>query len=666
MFSDLKGVSAAIFAVALAITGSVSGATQVQLVPNPNFSMGSDELVTLGLPVAPCEAPNASQIRLLRPNGSEVPVFANALLSWHFKTDECAGSVRAAKIQFRADMTSGPLTYRFEFSGRNTAQDLSETPISIGTDPSTVAGKAGVDEPRVIAVIDRDYLSASGLIPPYVAAKGDQYDGYTNAQFDNYWRDFSFDSGSAANWLFDRTTTLYKYAMRTGRADAYLEAYRSFRWWYARLNPNGSTSNPDCRGGFDFGGKKCDQKYTYAEPIKMHLALTGDDSQLDLDFVNDIAETAWNTSGFGAQGLKSPYVTLNRNLSERGVGLTLLTQVTAFEITGNAEILGRIGTGIDNIFDHQNTFNPDGLPVDGSLRHSWRGHEGDDPYLGLLSSPAGSGSTSIVLEDVADIGLVDTGAPLRFFRGGVINQNINAVGPATDNGNGTWTINLSESLSASLSEGFKVRWFRADFDVIPSDRAFSPWMIENVTDAMWHSYAVIQDPARLNKIETFFRGAGQAIALWGITPQSLNSGTRSDLEMAYDHTFVNTSSNPRAWQDGCSSTSPVLMYFGSSVAPPVAIADIAGSHSGTDQHLPETILSLALARHFETDPEKSEALLSLIEDVDNWFSSGCVNKIAGRNIPWRAFAWQHRSNAWGTFLWTQEESTIVFRSGFEN
>jgi|GEM_PF-3473575 len=648
LMNSNKTVAAVWAAEALALS------TTVRLTSDVDVSPTANETITFGLPLPQGVVRTTDDITVTV-NGREQPIYIEPGLRWHWADN----SLRSVSIQLQdMDMTSGDVVLVISNAGRTIANDLVEQPHSTGWTRAT-ADKDSHFYPRILAIHDPEYLSATGLIRPYVASKNDAFDRYIDTQFERYWKDFDFAQSKAANWLFDRTTTLYKYAMRTGRADIYAEAFKSYQFWQSKLKRTGNADRRDCRGGFDFNAKVCDQKYIYAEPFKLHWALTGDNDAFDSQLVNDVAETAWQTAGYANQGLKAPLTSLNQSLSERGIGLTLLTLVNAYEITGDEAILARIKTGIDNIHRAQYESNPDGLPMDGSIRHSWHAHEGNAPYLGKLAIAAAAGARSIVINTVGEPELLSAGHRLYFYRYQNIKQYINVV-DTRNNSDGSWTITLDEGLDANIDVGQQVAWAPKQSTVVPSDRAFSPWMIENISDALWQVYGLHLGESYSEKVEQFLTGAARAIALHGMAPQSLTATTRDTLATAYNYEFVDTHSNPRAWADGCSDNSPVLYYFGSSSASINTIAHFNNGAGKADQHLPETLLTLALGLHFERDVDKKAALAALVDDVESWISdSRCDQKIAGRNIPWRAFNWQHRSNAWATKLWVEQGSDVT-------
>ena len=189
------------------------------------------------------------------------------------------------------------------------------------------------------------------------------------------------DRDSSA-WLFDRTSTLYKLYVRSGRIDYLRAAVASYRFYMSHLHRDGPAfhiglhPHSECLGGWAFAKvKPCDVKYVYVEPILLALALSGDDSQHDATLVGQMIGV-WDSGGWS--GIAGAYEKVDQVFTERHIGLGLLEVVSAYELTGDDYYRQDIDRRIGRLYKHQNE-NPDGLPADGSWRHSWQQHEGD-PY----------------------------------------------------------------------------------------------------------------------------------------------------------------------------------------------------------------------------------------------------------------------------------------------
>lgn len=521
-----------------------------------NTLIGSDTLVTLGIPFKPGEIINESSFALFNESGVEVPVFVKPTLTWHFDAEN-QNSIRAIKVQFRIDSIN---TLNDQFSwitdATNTLNRITETDINDGLMVSSNELKAGVKHPKVTSVIDPDYLATTKLIPNYYPIRVDQQERYWKSQF-NWAKDLDYNNSTLANWLFDRPTSLYKGCMRTGDAICYLEAYTSYNFWMNSLKRDGTYAN--CKGGSTLAEsamKACDTKYTYIEPLKIHLALTGDDTQFDLDFVNDMAELS--RKQFYYQGnYEDSYDSENEHFTERGAGISLLAQINAYELTGEQVILDSINTRITSLYDHLNN-NPDNLPKDGTWRHSWMRHEG----------------------------------------------------------------------AAYPGDG--------DLD----DRRFSPWMMENITDALWQAYGLTRD----QRIPTMIADSATAL---------LNHGFNDSTGYIDAQGYNLAEQAQKTWASSCNQTKTSVLYSATTVGSTASIITTQDSEGWySDGHNPEAVLTLALGVHFESDTAKQDALIAQIENIEKgYFNSACGDI---KSTP-RKFNWNNRSNYWGTYLWVMNE-----------
>ena len=143
----------------------------------------------------------------------------------------------------------------------------------------------------------------------------------------------------------------------------------------SHLRRSGPPFHPFCGGGWEFDGvNPCDVKYVYVEPILLSLALSGDDSQHDAALVRRMIDL-WDAGGW--TGILGPYEKADQLYTERNTGLGLLAVVSAYELTGDAHYRKDIDDRVGWLQKHQQS-NPDGKPADGSWRHSWQKHEGDE------------------------------------------------------------------------------------------------------------------------------------------------------------------------------------------------------------------------------------------------------------------------------------------------
>jgi hypothetical protein len=507
-------------------------------------------LVNMGIPLKKGDLNDSSQFHVYDQSGKLVSISIQPTLFWYGDNS----SIRSVKVQFFVDNLNGEATYSFDISTTNDER-IAQSPVAeslmIATDPR----KSQVKHPKIIAVLSPDYLEESGLIPPFLGMKNDAQSLYWNAQL--HWAmELDYTKSSIANWLFDRVTALYKGCMRTGNEECYKEAYMSQRYWMNSLKRDESVR--ECLGGSLMAGttKACDTKYTYIENIKIHVALTGDDSQHDLDFILSLAELS-RDQHYYQPVIADEYDEMSEIFTERAAGLILLAQVNAYEMTGSNEILKNIHDRTTVLYNHQMT-NPDGLPASGSWRHSWNRHEG----------AAYPGDTSL------------------------------------------------------------------------DDRRFSPWMSENIIDALWAAYLVNNDV----RIPSMIINFGEALINWGFK-DSLGYTNK------YGEDFSNN--GKMKWHHSCNTTGESVLYSASSISSLESLRKTQDSEGWySDSHLPQSILPLTLAYYFSSDTELNNRLLIKIRSIEKGYLNTKCGEING--TP-RKFNWNNRSNYWGTHLWVIDQ-----------
>jgi len=390
----------------------------------------------------------------------------------------------------------------------------------------------------------------------------DYQKNFWNKQF-SWGRELDFTKKNIANWLFDRVSALYKGCMRTSNLDCYREAFLSYRFWNKHIKRKSEFWS--CRGGLAISNnskKSCDNKYVYLEPIKIHLALTGDDALHNNELIKDMAELVYDNSWQGPS--YDLYDDEDEFFTERHTGLSLLTLINGYELVNDETILKYVNKHIESLYQHQN-HNPDGLSPDGSFRHSWSRHEG--------------------------------------------------------------------------------RRYPGDEDL--DDRRFSPWMMENITDALWQTYHILGD----KRIPEMLRYSGEALEKWGFANSSgyINKFGKSLHQLP----------NGSSWKRGCNK-GDIILYSASSKANSQALTTTQNSNGWySDSHTPEAIFTLAVAYYFEKDDIKARALKKRIINLHENFLRNCGGSLSNTK---RAFNWSNRSNYWGTYLWvlSQKEEPLPF------
>jgi len=347
--------------VLLLLLPLAAAGSQAIIVHSDAASM-APRLVSVGIPFPPGALRDARLLRVLNAKGEEIPAAAQPTLRW-VGVD---GSVRAARVQFSSALAKGETRFSFALGQPRTKQF---TPVPY--DAGLVDGGHGVRVPALIATLDAAWLCDSLIAGPQRQARsGEAYAGYVDRQF-QWARALPTDDPTA--WLFDRPTTLFKAYVRTGRADYLASAAESYRFYMKYIKRDGVAVHPSCAGGWTFGGKPCDVKYVYVEPIVLAMGLLGDDSAHDSATVDNMM-ALWDSGGWNAR--PGPYERPSTYFTERLAGLGLIETVSGYELTGDKRYLEQIRARVGWLADHQ-AKNPDGLGDDGSWRNSWNLHEND-------------------------------------------------------------------------------------------------------------------------------------------------------------------------------------------------------------------------------------------------------------------------------------------------
>lgn len=348
-----------------------------------NGGVGNDVAVTVGIPFAPGQLQDAARVRILDAQEHEIAAHVEPMLYWYPNKR----SIRAVRAQFRAHLTGDTAHYFFAFDAPRTI-DAPGWPYADGM----IEAEAGLKVPGVLGTLDAEWLTASLIAGPQQPADpANAYDRYVDTQF--AWAK-ALPTRESSAWLFDRTSTLFKQYVRTGRLDYLQAAVLSYRFYMAHITRNAPLFKRSCVGEFAFGEvKPCDAKYVYVEPILLAVGLTGDDSEHDAALVDSMIGV-WQRH---AAETHQPYARVDQSFTERFAGLGLLETVSAYELTGKAAYLEDVGRRLVWLRDHQ-AANPDKHPPDGSWRNSWQTHEGA-PYDAVYDV---RGTSPWMSENIAD------------------------------------------------------------------------------------------------------------------------------------------------------------------------------------------------------------------------------------------------------------------------
>ncbi|KZZ36369.1 hypothetical protein, partial [Oleiphilus sp. HI0117] len=365
--------------------------TSVTLHADSEVSPSSNELVTFGLPLSKGDVTEVDQIRVSI-GGSEIAAYVEEGLRYHWSDN----SLRSVTIQLNdVDMTAGNLEVQITDSGASVPR-LSERDQSQGW---AIAGsdKNNLPYPRIFALHDPEYLANSGIIPPFEAApsSGDAFESYQEDQFNNWAGGLNYSSSVRGNWLFDRSSAMFKAYVTTGRVEFLKEAFLSKQFYFNYVRNDGSPpAAPGGSGCWTYSNVACaDGKYIAPQQAKLAWALVGDDSQWDSGLIVNMALQA--DIGWNQFNTRDDFSGENDGFTERAAGLVGLAEIVAYEMTGNATVLSNLRERINSLKDmQQNTFIWDEqngwTPKSGAFDHNMDVHEGkysqDSAPIGATNS----------------------------------------------------------------------------------------------------------------------------------------------------------------------------------------------------------------------------------------------------------------------------------------
>lgn len=398
-----------------------SGSLAVELRPTEVVAVGQTQLVTFGVPfprgaLLPTEL---AQVRLLV-NGAEVPIWVDMLTPWRHLGDPAqdGSSVRVLRVQlqhtFGSPVAPVPALLSWNQSPRTLSRSSLVEPRSgwhrvvdgtTSTGGATFGASHDVFEPNVYALLPKAWLARSGLknpVQPFadtvtearrnpaeMAARYPGYEEADHAQVNFFYtilnddepntapsvgtntNDFSA-AGAYEPWLYDRAMVMFVGYLRGGQFRMLREAVRNADFYRQQLwTPADCDTEPfrhACVGSFK--GKNADPrnpwhdaKYSYNESLAFVHWLTGDNAPL--------APVEHATRQYtDSAAVNATFWT------ERHMGLKLMAEVVAWELTGKPEYRTRLQQTLADLRRGQTA--PYGGLVDGGIWHATRGHEGDD------------------------------------------------------------------------------------------------------------------------------------------------------------------------------------------------------------------------------------------------------------------------------------------------
>ncbi|WP_197476024.1 hypothetical protein, partial [Oleiphilus sp. HI0043] len=378
--------------------------TQITLQADSEVTPTNSEVVTFGLPLAAGEVTDISEIKVL--NGStELAAYVEGGLRYHWSDN----SIRSVTIQLQnVDMTGGNIDLTITDGGAAVTR-LSEVAHSLGW-AAAGADKNNLPYPRIFALHDTSYLSESGLIPPYVPSSGssDGFEQYQVGQFENWAGGLDYSASSGGNWLFDRSSAMFKAYMSTGRVEFLKEAFLSKQFYFSHVRNDGTA--PAMAGGdgcFTFGGVACaDGKYIAPQQAKLSWALTGDDSQWDDPLITNMA--LQSDLGWNQYGTRDTFNNENEGFTERGAGIAGLAEINAYEMTADSTVLAHLNERINSLKDMQQTektwdVENGWTPKSGGFTHNIDVHEGvHNEGSAPLGDSSSRGFSAWMTENIVD------------------------------------------------------------------------------------------------------------------------------------------------------------------------------------------------------------------------------------------------------------------------
>lgn len=396
-----------------------AGSLAVKLHPTEVVRTGTPKLVTFGVPMprGSITAANLRTVRVLK-GSTEIPAYVDQMTPWRHATNAAldGASVRVIRVQITytfAVASPNSETITVSWGGANRTANVTQlvdartawhrvTDGTTATGGPTFGSADNVFEPDVYAVLPKAWLSASGLktpmtpmddsigpnrVPP--ASVASSYPGYREsdqAQVNFFYtiindddrltgpvttkntNPFTVEDGP---WLYDRGTAIYLGYLRTGYLRFLREAVRNTEFYRTKLWTAADCGGGRCVGSFklknpDASAGWHDQKYSYNEPLALTHWLTGDTRAPS--HIEDVAKVY---DDYNSRVNTTVY-------TERHVGLKLMANVLAYEVTGKAVYRDKMLAVLADL--RQGQTNPfGGGPVDGGIWHSLAAHEGGAP-----------------------------------------------------------------------------------------------------------------------------------------------------------------------------------------------------------------------------------------------------------------------------------------------
>ena len=406
-----------------------SGMIEVKLFPTENVPLNTPVKVTFGVPFTRGSLPidELSKIRLLTVTSTnvEVPIHVKLGTAWHHTTNTSIDNqfVRVAIIQleyiFSTTYPNSESVYlQYGITDRN-ENVLNFTPPRQAWHQVTDGGFVSADnvyEPDVYAVLSKEYLSNGALklsrlrpfnneIPltrenPSIVETTTypNYEAFDHSQLNFFFSIINEDDPLVTEsnkclfktdsepWLYDRATAIYNLYMKSGSFKALRAAVRNSQFYKNNLYDN-TTVPANAIGNFKLKNPVPSNyignngaMYSYNECLAYTYWLTADDSMLQ--------PIEWVVNAYETNNPPTRWSSTAGSWTERFTAFRLLSNVIAYEVTGNHVYKNAMESQSNDLIWHQN--GADGnLPsnrIVGGLYHYGSQH-GDGTATELVASP---------------------------------------------------------------------------------------------------------------------------------------------------------------------------------------------------------------------------------------------------------------------------------------
>ena len=362
----------------------LGGSTTFKIQPIESVNVDETVRISFGIPFPKGFLSNIDAFRILDETGKEMQIFAKALLPWRdlgSLTD--LPSIRSVLVQmdvfFSSDSAGklNPLNFSLEWGQSRSLPMLSETNVRkdwVLVDDHKYPASYLIYEPKAYAIFTPEWYGENVIktrvLPLFSHQEFSAHDHAFILFGDtaiNHVDPRVLDENlqpylnSYANWLFDRASTLYQLAFRSGEFRFLREAHRAAQFYASHINDEGYFSLKPSN----------DLKYSYGESILTNYLLIGDEQYMP-KVQNMIS--AWDS-------FETFYTLQSTFWTERHAATQLMGYVTAYELFGDPAI----GQKAKNVFSdlrRMQLFPDEGMPLTGGLMHLSLAHgEGGNNFI---------------------------------------------------------------------------------------------------------------------------------------------------------------------------------------------------------------------------------------------------------------------------------------------